>query len=179
MRKHTERFFAMSPIVYMTEVGIFLAKIGSHLRSLIYAFTNFIHFYDLLGSKCGNSQGKTHQGSDAINMKVIDHYAQFIAGDNGPIFRKFDYTWKNQEIYGQSKPPEWSFNDYNTPTHLIVGGRDDLATAGNVAILKSRLPAGIWTENVFPNWTHPDPLNPPDDPKPLFDIIASHLGLDE
>lgn len=93
-----------------------------------------------MASKAGFSATGTGMG-----VHSVVHYAQMMAGDSGkPVFRPYDLGASgNQKAYGSATPPEWKFDDWVTPLHLVVGESDFLGSIENVQILVDKLPAAF------------------------------------
>ena len=203
VRAHTERFFALSPIAYMTQITTEALSWVSNIEQTIDFAANVLHVWQIGGLNCDDESPQwaalAYQmckriaflcdrsdlslgdlSDDGASVKQLAHYAQLIkGGDNGvPVFRPYDYgTNENMDVYGQPTPPEWDFSDWTTPTNLVIGEEDPLGTPANVDILIGKLPKTLdLTSNIIPGWAHSTCLKPDDD-TPLIDIINKALNL--
>jgi hypothetical protein len=105
---------------------------------------------------------------------------QLIDGDfwGNPVFRKWDHgIIRNLYNYGQTSPPEWKFEDWDTPHTLIEEGADDLGTKANIDVLTKQLDKRYYDQYAIPKWEHITCLCAKD-PKPMFDIIDKVLAQD-
>ena len=191
IRKHTEIFFALSPIVYLTKVEHSLIEktvdfyktakriteslgayqVGSMNCKLENPVFNFLQdeMCNIVSFLCDKDHlylGAKSFSKSGASVKSLLHYAQLIEGgkDDAPIFRPFNYDKdKNIQIYGQDWPQEWVFDDWTTPLNLVVGSEDTLSTKANTDILISRLPKNMnFKKNVVKGWKHSTCLDPED-----------------
>jgi len=156
MRAHTERFFALAPIVYMTKTSGEWLNFFVTMKNYLHGALAWMGVNSLACTNCGGSSSNpvesiisgmiTKMGfnfGSGSSVKSVIHYAQLIAGDAGkPIFRKYNYgKTGNQKKYGTATPPEWTFEDWETPLNLVVGKADFLGSIDNVKLLVEKLPA--------------------------------------
>ena len=204
-RKHTAAFVAISPVAYLTQVNFKSLKMLSHLNEFFQDKLMKVGLYTIANINCSFSLPYWNQITDKMCKKFkkfcnasdvtvdessiahsgasilqISHYGQLTRGDEdgNPIFRPFNYgTEKNMKIYGQELPPEWSFDDWNTELHMIVGSNDPLATTDNVDVIVSKQPEDFYfTEKVMDGYGHSTALGP-DDANDILKIIKNLLNL--
>ena len=74
----------------------------------------------------------------------MEHWKQAFDGGK---FQAFDYgsAAKNNEHYGQSKPPSWNLKNIKIPVRLIAGSSDLLADPTDVKWLWSELSDDVKT----------------------------------
>lgn len=105
---------------------------------------------NLNGSRWDYYMAYTPAGTSTKNLA---HWAQAVHLSLGKC-AMFDYGTEckgfwgesmrcNQEMYGQSDPPIYSFKNYSVPTALISGGRDLLSDVDDVKALTYSLPPDI------------------------------------
>jgi len=70
MRKHTERFFALSPIVYMTEIHQIAIDLVSKLRGVINFATNILHIWQIGSLNCSFSTPEWNKLSSGMCAKM-------------------------------------------------------------------------------------------------------------
>jgi len=74
------------------------------------------------------------------SLKSLIKLAQMIDYSGKPTFKKYDYGYlKNFYIYGTYYAPEWNVEEFNVPTALIGGEKDEFANIHDVTILSTRL----------------------------------------
>jgi hypothetical protein len=140
IRKHTERFMALAPIVYLTKVKEKALKIISKFNMTVKHLLESFGIRQYGSIHCDSSNPEKgqkglqgpHLGKDGASLRQLVHYGQLVNGDAGgaPVFRKYNYgsTEANNKAYGVSPPPEWSFDDWTTPLNLVGFGNDTFGT---------------------------------------------------
>lgn len=170
--KHTERFFAFAPIVFMTKIDKTrqgAAKTFSPLYNVADWLSWAIDIY-WIGDKYGGSP-----------LYAALHYAQLIAGDKGkPVFRKYDYGWiSNKYHYGCfGGPPEWNLGDFPKSVPLTMQGNsdDDLASPANLDDLLDHLGRDYYKIDYVEGWGHNN-IFANEDKTPIYNIIKRDLDL--
>nr|CAH8870508.1 unnamed protein product [Trichobilharzia regenti] len=86
------------------------------------------------------------------SIKNLVHFSQMI---NSGQLQKFDYGARlNRQVYGQSKPPEYTLQNFNVPTVIYHGGNDFLCTKKNVERLMRKINKTVISINYIRNYNH-------------------------
>ena len=114
-------------------------------------------------------------GPSGCSAQALEHYAQLI-NTAKPAFQKFDYGSEeaNMKHYNQKTAPEWNVADWDIPTTLIGGGKDDLGSKGNISNMVKILNPKIFTYTNIETYYH-DTVVWPRDATITFNLIDKHL----
>lgn len=110
-----------------------------------------------------------------ISAKQGFHYSQLIRARD---FRKYNYGPKrNQELYGQKKPPSYNLKKVTAPVFIHFGYNDQTSTPSDAIKLSHTLPNVIGIRPVPSRYfTHMDFMWASDGDEMLYDFIIEELN---
>ncbi|ODM93609.1 Lipase 1 [Orchesella cincta] len=157
-----DTMFALAPALYLTESRYWLlAKLLTPLYGKLinvmgpspFVPTTFRTWLNILGFGCtmvepfcdnffffvaGYNPSQTNSTQtaviashtpDNVSSKTVNHFLQIMRSGK---FQKYDYGWRNMDIYGQEHPPEYNLKNVTASVVIFHSENDIFATPNDV-----------------------------------------------